>query len=63
MKPLPNTNIVAKLTFKDRASADLFAKMYTRKSLMGHTVSKNTVTIYNVDNDMKAWINDYISND
>ena len=57
---LPKTDTQATVTFPTSADANDFAKAYTRKTLMGHTVKSNEVTVYNVTDDCKAWIDTYI---
>ena len=58
---LPQTDTTATLKFVNRSDAELFAKLYTRKTLMGHSIGGSTVTIWNVTNDIKQWINEYVS--
>jgi len=60
LEKLPVTNVTAELIFSDNQQAELFAKSYTRKTLMGHSVHDKTVKIYNVTNDIKQWITDYV---
>jgi|GEM_PF-3052753 len=51
----------ATLNFQDRNQANEFAKAWSRKSLMGHTVSKdNSVSIYGITDDLKLWIDNYV---
>jgi hypothetical protein len=40
--------------------AKIFAIAHTRKTLRGNSVGKNVVTIDNVTEDLKIWINEYI---
>ena len=59
---LPETDITAELVFNDRQMAEDFAIRYTRKTMMGHSISatinnKVTVKIWNVTDDIKQWIN------
>lgn len=64
---IDNTSVTAELTFHIRSQALDFAKAWGRKTLMGHTISgsgsggKTTVSIYNVTEDHKIWIGDYIN--
>ena len=69
MIELPETNLTAELTFNDRDSANLFARDYSRKTLMGHSISGSkenqagyTVKVYNVTSETKAWIDSYVQN-
>lgn len=50
----------AELTFQNRNQANEFARAWAFKSLMGHTISKNTVKIYNITPELKIWIDDYV---
>ena len=59
---LPQTNETAEITFNNRDEANLFAKMYTRKTMMGHGITKSTVTVWNVTSETKQFIADYIDN-
>ena len=58
----------ATLTFQDRASANDFASKWSYKTLTGHTISADkkdgsvAVTVDNVDEDRKAFIDSYIYN-
>lgn len=58
---IPNTTVTAKLEFPNRAMATEFATAWSRKTLMGHTVGGNTVEVYNVTDELKEFITDYIS--
>ncbi len=55
----------ATLTFKDRPQAESFAKAWSRHSLRGHTIVAGTenveVTVYDVTENDKAWIDSYVS--
>tara|TARA_R110000803_G_scaffold79043_3_gene144426 strand:+ start:666 stop:839 length:174 start_codon:yes stop_codon:yes gene_type:complete len=51
----------ATLNFKSRKQANDFARAWTRKSLMGHTVSKHSVEIYDITEDLKSWVDDYVA--
>jgi len=61
MNKLPNTDVTAELKFPNREEANHFATMYTRKTLMGHIVSGSTVKIFNVTDEIKQWVSDYIT--
>lgn len=58
----------AKLTFPSRDLAKLFARDYTRKTLVGHAISPDDpqgrvqVTVYEVTEERKAWIESYVAN-
>ncbi len=52
----------ATLNFNSREEADEFAKQWSRKTLKGHTVGAKSVTVYDVTDEEKAWIDDYVSN-
>lgn len=56
---LPETDIKCTLTFSNPSQANEFAKMYTRKTLMGHSVGGCTVTVWNVTEEIKQWIDSY----
>ena len=59
---LPATDITATLQFSDRDSANAFAVACTTKTLMGVDVSRsNSVTVYNVTDETKLWINEYVT--
>ena len=55
----------ATLTFDTRNNAEIFAKAWSRKSLMGHTIGAGTqnvkVSIYNITDDLKKWVDDYVA--
>ena len=57
---LPKTDLQATLNFPTAAAANDFAKAYTRKTLMGHTSKANSVTVYNITDPIKDWIDAYI---
>jgi hypothetical protein len=57
---LPDTDITAEIAFNSRDDANKFAKMYTRKTLMGHVITGSTVKVFNVTDEIKDFINDYI---
>ena len=59
---LPETDTTAEITFNNRDEANLFAKMYTRHTLTGHGITGSTVKVWNVTDDTKQFIDDYISN-
>lgn len=54
----------ATLKFPKRIQAELFAKEYSRFSLMGHTITsglKNVeVIVYNINKESKKWIDNYV---
>lgn len=56
----------ATLTFDSRAMAEQFAKYWSRATLTGHTMGATgadgitTVTVYNVTDDSKELINNFI---
>jgi len=52
--------ITATLEFPNRQMANAFAKAWTRKTLMGHSIKGGKVDIYNVTEDLKIWISEYI---
>ena len=60
-------NMDALLTFNSRALALQFTKHWSRATLTGHTMSATgddgitTVTVYNVTDDSKALINNFIN--
>ena len=55
----------ATLTFTNRIQAEQFAKAWSRKTLTGHTISAGIenvqVTVWNVTDELKEWIDSYIS--
>lgn len=62
INPLPETDLKCDVNFQTREQASEFAKQWTRKTLMGHVISKATVTVTNVTKDSLAWINEYAEN-
>jgi len=60
-------NMEATLTFNSRAVAQQFAKYWSRATLTGHTMSATgddgitTVKVYNVTDDSKELINNFIN--
>jgi len=61
MLNLPKTDLTAELTFNDRASAHKFAILYSRKTLMGHSITGSTVKVYNINDATKEWIDSYVN--
>lgn len=59
---IEKTNVTAELKFQTREQANDFARAWTFKSLMGHTISDSTVNVYNVNDSLKAWIDNYAAN-
>lgn len=59
------TSSSAKLIFQNRKQADKFCKAWSKKTLKGHTVGSGSeqveVSLYNVNDSEKAWINKYVS--
>lgn len=55
----------ATLTFKNRPEAENFAKNWSRYTKTGHTIGAGIenvkVTIYNIDDDKKNWIDSYVN--
>ena len=51
----------ATLTFQNKQAAQEFATRWAFKSLMGYVISKTTVTVYNVTDDLKNWIDAYVA--
>lgn len=51
----------ATLNFENRNQANEFAIAWTRKSLMGHTISKASVDIYGITKELKSWIDSYVA--
>ncbi len=56
----------ATLKFKNRSQAEQFAISWTRYSKTGHMIGSGTtnveVTVYNITDNDKNWIEEYISN-
>ncbi len=56
----------ATLTFPTKQMAENFATAWSRHSLNGHTIGSGDtnvkVSIYNVNEDNKEWIDKYIAN-
>tara|TARA_R100001163_G_C4949220_1_gene117720 strand:+ start:43 stop:216 length:174 start_codon:yes stop_codon:yes gene_type:complete len=52
----------ATLTFQNNKQANDFALAYSRKTLKGHVVGNNTVTVYNVNEETKIFIDEYVKN-
>lgn len=56
----------ATITFSTREQAENFARAWTRKTLMGNTIGSGEnnvqVNVYNVTDELKEWINQYVSN-
>lgn len=52
----------ATIEFKTNKEAEDFAIAYSRKTLRGHTVAKNKVSIYGITEDDKKFIDAYIEN-
>lgn len=50
----------AKITFQNRHEANLFATKWTRFTKTGHTISGNSVIVYDVDQKKQDWINAYV---
>jgi hypothetical protein len=51
----------ATLEFPTSQMAGAFAKAWTRKTLMGHSSKGGRVEIYNVTEDLKIWIGEYLA--
>jgi len=51
----------ATINFNTNEQANEFAKQWGRKSMSGHTVSDKSVSIYGITDDLKIWIDIYIS--
>lgn len=62
MPKLPETDLTASLKFNDRQQAEAFAKAWTRRTLMGHTITGSTVDVYNVTDESMDFINEYANN-
>ena len=58
---LPQTDKSATITFSSSAQAKEFTRMYTRKTLMGHSVKANRVIVWNVTPEIESWINTYLA--
>jgi len=52
----------ATIKFNTNEQANEFATHWGRKSMSGHTVSDKSVSIYNITDDLKTWIDSYIAN-
>lgn len=50
----------ATIEFMTPVQANEFAVTYSRKTLRGHTVEQNKVHIYDITEDEKSWIDNYI---
>ncbi len=57
--------MTATLTFPTIQMAENFAKSWSRKSLMGHTIGSGTVnvsvTISGITDELKNWIDNYVT--
>lgn len=62
INPLPETDLKCDVNFQTREQANEFAKQWTRKTLMGHVISKTTVSVQNVTTETQKWINEYAEN-
>ena len=51
----------ATLKFQTSEQAQTFATAWSRATSNGHTVGNTDVTVYNVDEDAKSFIENYIS--
>ena len=60
VNPLPETDLTCDIKFHTRDQANEFAKQWTRKTLMGHAISKTTVSVSNVTKESLKWINEYV---
>lgn len=58
--------MTATIKFPAREQAEIFATNWSRYSKLGHTIgsgTKNvTVDVYNISEDQKIWIDNYIAN-
>lgn len=52
----------ATIEFNTNKDAEDFAIAYSRKTLRGHTVAQNKVSIYGITEDDKKFIDSYIEN-
>tara|TARA_R110000851_G_scaffold150518_2_gene291321 strand:- start:1359 stop:1538 length:180 start_codon:yes stop_codon:yes gene_type:complete len=50
----------ATINFQNRDQAQEFATRWAFKSLTGYSISKSTVKIYNITDDLKLWIDGYV---
>lgn len=50
----------ATLIFLTNEEAEEFATAYSRKTLRGHTITQNTVEVYELSIDDKNWIDKYV---
>lgn len=50
----------AKINFNTNEQAQVFALQYSRATLGGTTISKTEVSVYNVDEESKTFIDEYI---
>ena len=50
------------INFNTNEQANQFATQWSRKSMSGHTISDKSVSIYGITDDLKIWIDSYISN-
>ena len=51
----------ATINFQNRDQANDFATAWAFKSKMGHTISGSSVSVYNVTEELKAWIDSYVT--
>ena len=51
----------ATINFKTSEQAETFAIQWTRRTLLGHTVSNKTVSVYGITDEFKIFIDSYIS--
>ena len=50
----------ATLRFQTNEQANNFALAYSRNTLGGHTVGDKEVTVFNIDEDIKEFIDSYV---
>tara|TARA_R110000823_G_scaffold300819_1_gene421664 strand:+ start:357 stop:530 length:174 start_codon:yes stop_codon:yes gene_type:complete len=51
----------ATINFKTSEQAETFAIQWTRRTLLGNTVSNKTVSVYGITDEFKIFIDTYIS--
>jgi len=51
----------ATLNFTTPEQAEIFAIQWTRKTLLGNTVSNKSVSIYGITEEFKNWVDNYVT--
>ena len=51
----------ATLNFTTSKQAETFATQWTRRTLLGTTISNTKVSIYGITDEFKMWVDEYIN--